>query len=175
MSFRLQHLALLIAAALTLPLSGCQRTHLASPLVVNHDPDDANAELEFWHALADRPLTTNDEAFHGLIIFSAGSDASKTYAERVTWLKEHGFLSTGFDRDADEAVSVGTVAQVLANMLHIKGGLTMHILGAHPRYATKELIYEKILPIRSEQQGLSGVEFVGALSRAEAYQERTKS
>ena len=55
-------------------MGGCQRTQLASTLVVNHSPDDANAEvLDYWHGLADRPLTTHDEAFHGLIIFNNAS------------------------------------------------------------------------------------------------------
>lgn len=160
--------ALLGAALLA---GGCQRTQLTSPLNTNHAADDANAELEFWHQLADRPLTTNDEAIHGLIIFANGSDPTPDYPARVAWMKEHGHLSQRFDEPGDMAVQFGIVAQMLASILKIEGGLTMRLLGNHPRYAAQELVYQRIMPYRTAQQGVTGIEFVGILSKAEAFQE----
>jgi hypothetical protein len=41
----------------------------------------------------------------------------------------------------------------------------MRVLGPVPRYATKELVYMEILPLRTENQVLTGSEFVDYLNR----------
>jgi hypothetical protein len=64
------------------------------------------------------------------------------------------------------------LAQILCRILDIKGGVTMRLIGAHPRYALRELTYMEIMPTNSSpQQGLSGIEFVGVINKAEAYSE----
>ena len=117
---------------------------------------------------------TNDEAFHALIIFAEEYDPGSDYADRVKWLKLRGYLSGGFDQNANGAVERGTVAQILAQILDIKGGLTMRLVGPHPRYATQELVFLGIMPPSSSQQGLPGIDFVGINAMAEKYlEERT--
>jgi len=152
-------------------LFSCQRSQVDSDLTVTYPADDVEAELDYWHGLADRPVTSNDEALHGLILFANGTDPNDTYDARVQWLQDKGYLARDFDRPADETAARGTIAQVLCHVLEIEGGMTMRLLGPHPRYATRELVYLDILPPSSQQQGLSGIQFVGVISRAEAYQE----
>ena len=48
--------------------------------------------MNFWHSLNDKKLISNDEAFHGALLFYCGEDHSKNYDERVWRLKEDGFL-----------------------------------------------------------------------------------
>ena len=151
--------------------AGCQRTQISDSMKLDHDPGDVDAQMQFWHDLADRPVTSNNEALHGLIISAEGSDPNQTYEQRVAWLTERGHLSESFRGAADEAVERGTVAQVLASMTGLKGGLTMRLLGPHPRYATRELVHHEIMRPGSPQQGLSGIEFIGIISRAEQLQE----
>ena len=43
----------------------------------------ADAQIDFWHELADEPVTTNDDAFHGLLLYVDGKDDSADYAGRV--------------------------------------------------------------------------------------------
>lgn len=154
----------------TVVLPGCQHTRVTDPLAVDGEaagPDAASTD--FWHGLAERPLVSNNEAMHGLILLANQTDSSESYEQRLEWLKEQGLLSGGFNQPADAAVQRGTVAQVVANIVDIKGGLTMRLIGAHPRYATRELVAMEILPASTPQQGLPGVEFVGIISRAETY------
>ncbi|MFW6060360.1 MAG: hypothetical protein ACODAQ_09265 [Phycisphaeraceae bacterium] len=160
-----------IMVALTLAAFGCQRTRMASPLPVDHDVADREADMAFWHGLADRPVVTNDEAFHALIAFAEGGDPSEGYADRLRYLKKNALLSERFDRPADEAVSRGTVARILAPLLGIEGGLTMRLIGPTPRVALRELVHRDIMPMSSEQQGLSGIQFVEIISKAEDYLE----
>ena len=150
---------------------GCARTTVTDGLPLDHEPGDISAEMSYWHDLADRPVTTNNEALHGLIVFAEGADPNKTYDERVMWLKERGHLSADFDGAADAAAERGRIAQVLAGMMDVKGGLTMRVLGPHPRYALRELVHLEIMKPGSAQQGLPGIEFVGIVSRAEQFLE----
>jgi len=163
-----RNFTVLLLAAIV--LGGCQRSVVEQPLNTSYAANDAQADAAFWIGMGDHPLVSNDEAFHGLIQFNNGSDPTARYVDRTKWLKDQGFLDEGFDRPANEAVEVGTVAQILARMLEIEGGLTMRLLGAHPRYATRELVYLRLLPNRTPQQGLMGVDFLGIIARAETYQ-----
>ena len=165
---KMKRLTILLAAAL---LAGCQHSQVATPLVTNHAPDDLNAEMDFWHKLADEPLTSNDEALHALTILANESDTAKTYAQRVQWMKDHGNLPSGWSGAPDDAVERGTVASILTKIMKIDGGLSMWILGNNPRYSTRELVYLRLMPPSTPQQGIAGIDFVGMISKAEAYME----
>ena len=117
-------------------LVGCQSAHVSEPLTRTLSGDDADAQLEFWHQLETRPVTCNDDAFHGLILYLDQSDPNTDYVSRVNALKSRGLLPKDFDRPADEAVWRGTLAVAISKALKIKGGLLMHLTPDNPRYAT---------------------------------------
>lgn len=152
--------------------TACQRSTVQNPLNTNYASDDVNESLNFWHDLADRNVVSNDEAFHALISFANQSDPNENYAQRLEWLKDRNMLSKSFNRPHDEAVSRGTVAEIVMHILNLKGGVTIQITGITPRYALKELVYYEIMPPSTEHQGLSGVEFIGIITRAEEFQEQ---
>jgi hypothetical protein len=159
-----------VVVAMVLVLCGCEAPKVAKPLTHSLPADPLSAQMEFWHGLENRPLTCNDEAFHGLLLFIDGSDDSKDYSERVHALKSRHLLGDSFDRPADEAVQRGTIAVALVKVLKIKGGLVMSVIGPLPRYATRELVYMDLYPPSSPQQTFSGSEFVGIIGKAEDYQ-----
>jgi len=144
---------------------------VVSPELAGNDP---NAQLEFWHSLTDDKVTSNDQAFHGLLLFFDGKDDAKDYAGRVAMLKERKMLPKGFDEPADRAVSRGNVAVAIVKFLKIRGGLTMMItdpvFGIIPRYAVRELMFMNLYPPGSAQQTFTGAEFVGIIGRVEDYQ-----
>ncbi len=170
--WRLIHLALPIcfAALLALTLTGCHATHVEKPLTQGLPDDPTSAQLEFWHGLEGRPVTCNDEAFHGLLLFADGKDESPGYPARVATLKLRKWLPAGFDRPADESVQRGTIAVALVQVLKIHGGWALSLLGPTPRYATRKLVYMDLFPPSSPEQAFSGSEFVGIIARAEDYQ-----
>ena len=116
-------------------------------------------QLEFWHTLADRPVTSNDEAFHGLILFIDGEDNNKDYAARVEQLSARQMLPSGFDEPGEEAVKRGTVAVAFTRVLGVTGGVSMQWFGPTPRYAARELQYMRLFPQGSPHQTFSGREF----------------
>src|SRR5438067_2623124 len=91
-------------------ITGCHTAKVAQPLTGKLSGNDPDSQLEFWHTLATRPVTSNDEAFHGLLLYADGQDAAKDYAARVSELKLRKMLPANFDRPADMDVERGTLA-----------------------------------------------------------------
>lgn len=164
-------IASMLAATITITaLLGCQSAPVAEPLTGKHGGNEAETQLEFWHQLATRPLTSNDDAFHGLILFMNGQDDTQDYAGRVRYLNERDMLPANFDRPANEAVRRGTMAVALVALLEIRGGLVLSTFGPTPRYATRELRYRNIFPPSSPNQTFSGPEFLSIIGQVEDFQ-----
>ena len=163
--------AVTIAAAAA--LGGCRSAQVAEPLTETLSGNDPESRLAFWHTLADRNVTSNDEAFHALLLLADGADETEDYADRVALLQSRRMLPQGFDRRADEAVRRGTLAVAIARILDIKGGLTMRLAGSTPRYATRELQYMLLFPAGSPHQTMAGSELLSVIGRAEDYRRQT--
>jgi hypothetical protein len=154
-----------------LALVGCQAARVQQPLTGSLAGNEPAAQMEFWHQLADRPVTCNDEAFHGLLLYLDDQDTAADYGARVNALKSRGLLPAGFDRPADEAVTRGNLAIAIAKLLGIKGGVMMHATrGYSQRYATRELMFMNLYPPSSPQQTFTGSEFLGIIGRVEDWQ-----
>ena len=151
-------------------LSGCQTGTVEQSLTNSLAGNDPDTQMEFWHSLAERPMTSNDEAFHGFLLFTDGTDSAADYGQRVELLRSRQLLPANFDRAADEAVLRGTMAVAIARHLDIKGGVTMRLFGPTPRYATRELQHKNLYPPCTPNQTFSGTEFLGIIGRIEDYQ-----
>jgi len=160
-------LAVVVMAAM---FAGCQSARVAGPLTANLAGNEPATQLEFWHTLATRPVTSNDEAFHGLLLYLDGQDPAGTYEQRVAALKARGLLPANFSEPADHAITRGTLAVAICRMTGIRGGLMMHLTGGAPRYAVRELQFVGLYPPSSPHQTFSGAEFVGIIGRVEDYQ-----
>jgi len=159
-----------VLVAAVLAIAGCQTARVADPLTRSMGGSDPDQQMDFLHTLADRPIASNDEAFHGLVLFMQGNDPAADYPARVAWLRARNMLPAGFAESADHAVERGTLAVALVRALSIKGGLTMSVLGPTQRYAVRELQYLDIYPASSPNQTFKGSEFLSILSKAEEYQ-----
>ena len=148
---------------------GCHTAKVAQPLTGKLAGNDPDSQLEFWHTLATRPVTSNDEAFHGLLLYADGQDAANDYAGRVKTLKSRKMLPTKFDRPADEAVERGPLAVAICRALAIKGGVMLRMTGTQ-RYAVRELQFLELYPPSGPHQTFSGSEYLGIIGRMEDYQ-----
>lgn len=159
------------SAILLLWLAGCQSARVADPLTREPGGSDPEQQLAFWHGLADRPVTSNDDAFHALLLFADGQDPATDYAGRVANLKGRRMLPAGFNRPSDEAIERGNFAVALSRALAVRGGIVMSLFGPSPRYATKELEHLGVFPPSSPNQTFSGAELLGVMSKAEEHQQ----
>jgi hypothetical protein len=151
---------------------GCQRA--IDPHNMGEDPNETattfDSRMDFWHTLATDRICSNDEAFHGLLLYIDQADKAKNFDERVKLMKYLGMLPDGFDGKAKEAVTRGTVAVAVVKVLEIKGGIILHVFPKSERYATRELVFEGVYPPSTQNQVFSGSEFVGIIGRIEDYQ-----
>jgi hypothetical protein len=162
-----QLMALMWVAA---TLGGCGSAQVAEPLTETTAGNDVESQMNFWHTLATRNITSNDEAFHALLLFFDGENPAEDYDERVELFKSRGWLPSGFNEPANQAVTRGTLARVLVEGLDIKGGLTMRIAGSMPRYALREMTYLRIFPSGSPNQTISGNQLLTVIGKSEDYQ-----
>jgi hypothetical protein len=149
---------------------GCAAPKMGKPLTRELAGNDPDAQVNFWHSLADEHVTTNDQAFHGLLLYADGKDDNADYAARVATLKARKWLPSGFKGTADTGVHRGDVAVAVMRILKDKGGLTIHVIGPVPRYAVRELMFLDVFPPSSTNQTFSGNEFVGIMGRVEDFQ-----
>lgn len=162
----MKHLPLLFAALL---LTGCATRIVEQPITNQHGGADADAQMEFWHALYESKVTSYDDAFHGLLLFIDSENVPADYPAKVEALQSRGLLPAGFDRPANEAAQRGDVAVVVINLLKPKRGLLATVLPHSPRYASRELQYVGLFPQGSPWQSLTGGQFVSIIGRLEDY------
>jgi hypothetical protein len=164
-----------VALLLRGQLLGCQASRVGEPVTARHGGADPDEQMEFWHTLADQPVTSNDDAFHGLLLYVDGQDPATTYADRVAAMKSRGMLPANFDEPSEQGVTRGTLSVAIAKALNLRGGLLMSLLGATPlgptpRYATREMVFLDLFPPSSPNQTFSGTEFLGIMGKLEDYQ-----
>jgi hypothetical protein len=151
------------ALAVLASLAGCERSRVEDSAVEKFPR--AQQEIDFLDALQSQIVVTNDDALHGLIALSDGTDLNKGYEARVELARRRKWIDAGWNRPADESAQVGWMAVAGCRIVGVQGGATMRLLGPTPRYATKELVFMDVLPLRTENQALSGREFVDFLNR----------
>lgn len=166
--------AAMLIAAIAMIAAGCQTKTVEQSLTATVGGSDPEMQMEFWHQLYDKDLTSNDDALHGMLLFLDGKDDAADYAARVQTLKDRGLLPASFDRPADEAITRGTVAIMLYHALDLKGGVMATLLPNSPRYTMRELQFVGIYPQSSPQQTFSGGQFVSLIGRLEDYQRQAQ-
>jgi hypothetical protein len=149
---------------------GCQSPRPGNPLPADLAGSGEDAQINYWHAMTEEPIATNDQAFHGLLLYADGTDESADYAARVATLKARKMLPKAFDQPGTAAVRRGTLAVALMRLLNQRGGVTTTLLGPTPRYAVRELMFLNVYPPSTPNQSFTGNEFVGIIGRVEDYQ-----
>ena len=155
------------ALALSLLAAGCQSARVETPVTATLGGNDPDQQIEFWHTLAEQPVTSNDDAFHGLLLYLDGTDPATDYTGRVAALRSKNLLHKGFAGEANDAVQRGTLAVAIVQALDINGGWAMRTFGPTPRYATRELQFLDLYPLSSPSQTFMGSEFVGIMGKFE--------
>jgi hypothetical protein len=167
MRIELASFVVLITAACV----GCAMPRTEAPVTQTVNVSDVRGRLTYQRTIADRPVCSNDDAFHLLIQYVNKTDPCETYQERVDWLRSRQMLPADFDRPADEASSRGNLAVAISRALRVRGGVMFSLLPTSGRYATRELVARGIYPPGSSpHQTYSGLELLGVLAKMEDVQ-----
>ncbi|NBX24917.1 MAG: hypothetical protein EBQ99_02520 [Planctomycetes bacterium] len=152
-------LLLLVVSA----IAGC-RPYVMSNSAVDQYPS-GDQEIEFLGAVERMPAVTNNDALHGFLLLQDGADACTSFESRVQEGQKRGWFRGSTPQKPNEAAKVGWMATAGCVVMGVDGGVSMRLFGPLPRYATRELVYMEILPLRTENQVLTGAEFVDFVNR----------
>ena len=148
-------------------LAGC-RPYVMDNSAVEQFPK-TEQELDFLSSVEKMPAVTNNDAFHAFLLLQDGKDTNDRFEGRRAEGVRRGWIRKGEAANPNEAAKVGWMAVAGCRVMSVQGGLTMRLfdplVGPLPRYATRELVYMEILPLRTENQILTGSEFVDYLNR----------
>lgn len=148
-------------------LAGC-RPYVMDNSAVEQFPK-AEQELDFLASVERMPAVTNNDALHAFLLLQDGKDPSDRFEGRRAEGLRRGWIRKGDAKSANEAAKVGWMAVAGCRVMDVKGGLTLRLfdplVGPLPRYATRELVYMEVLPLRTENQILTGAEFVDYMNR----------
>jgi hypothetical protein len=150
--------------------AGCQASRGGKPVAKELSGSDPDVVISFWHSLAEEPVASNDQAFRALLLYMNDKDDSADYNARVQSLRNRRMLPKNFNEPAEAAVKRGTLAVAIMRLIGDRGGITTHVFGPTPRYATRELMFLNIYPPSTGNQAFSGNELVGIIGRVEDYQ-----
>lgn len=153
----------LVCLAVSLLAVGC-RPYVMSDSAVDRFPR-GDEEIDFLAAVERMNAVTNNDALHAFFLLQDGDDAHADYMARRAEAQRRGWMPGDASPRPNEAAKVGWMAMAGCEVMQVKGGLTMHVLGNSPRYATRELVFMEILPLRTENQILTGTEFVDYINR----------
>lgn len=127
--------------------------------------------LDFWDALEKQSVTTNDDALHGLILLTNTDQELGTWDERVRFARTQGWIAEDAEPPPpQESAQMGFIAVCVCDVLNVRGGLSMQLLGPTPRYCTRELVHMGLLPGITEHEALTGAEFTALLASVEQRQ-----
>jgi len=162
---------LTLAAAMALgAIGGCARTVIENPLNTNYPAGDLDGDLNYWHTLPARSAVCNDEGLHGIFLLADGEDTLGSYEARVMEAKKRGYLPEDWAEAANLSMRRGTLARSVCVICKIEGGVMMQIFGPRARFAIRELVYMQIMGDPStEAQSITGLEFLGVISKAQDY------
>ncbi|MCP3903040.1 MAG: hypothetical protein GY715_05325 [Planctomycetes bacterium] len=144
-----------------------------------HDDSAADAlgalddELDFWDEVATRHSVTNNDALHGLLLLAGVSEENETenddisFSRRLRLARERGWIAEDRELPPNETATVGLMAMAVCEILEIPGGLSARVFGPSPRSCTRELIHRRMIPPRTDNQALSGLEFIDLVGRSE--------
>ncbi len=150
-------------------LPGC---HTTNPHATTQPamPRDGNAELILY--ISDQPYVTAEPAYRAVSVLAHGAAFDGDFEELAAALREAGLIGGGWRYAPDQCLDRAAIGFMICRACEIRTGLNW-LLTSLGRYAWRELQYKAIAGPGSEFGLLSGGEFVGLLSRAEDYLQRT--
>jgi hypothetical protein len=148
-------------------LGGCQAPHAPSD---TPPPRSGSAQL-ILH-IVNQPFVTAEPAYRAIHALSQGEAFQGEFSELTDKLRAGGLIGKDWNYAADQCLDRAAVAFMVCRACKIQSGVNWMLTGLG-RYAWRELQFKGIAEGGNETALMSGGEFVGVLSRAGEYLQRT--
>lgn len=128
--------------------------------------DDSAAYIDQLYA---KPNVSQDEAFAGVMMLLDGDAPAQDFATRVHALADRGLVGPGWTFDPERPLTNGEAAYMIYQAGEFEGGVTLMLTGPSQRYCLREMQYQGLMNDGAFYSEITGMEFAGLLTRAEAY------
>lgn len=133
------------------------------------------ADTSYYRTLADRRITTWEDACRVMTIFLGKEKEYPDFEQQFEFLQTQGIIPKQAKPDAERVLRKGALALMVVRSLGIKGGvmmrLTQPLFGASGRYALKECVYLKLMESENEWDVVEGKELLSVLARMPKFKE----
>jgi len=129
----------------------------------------AEDSAAFLDRMSSQKEVCENDAVRGFLLLLDGKDTTRSFEERVKKLIDKDVTYKGWEYDADRPITRGRLAYMMYQACKIPGGVVLNIAGPSQRYCLRELQYRRLMTRGSESMAVTGLEYVGVLSRADIY------
>jgi len=160
-------LAICIAAAI-IAGAGCAGPAgtIASPQAELPANESAAAFLDRVSSI---PQVSENDAMRGILLLVDGQDKAETFQDKIGLLQQKAIVPSGWDFDADRAITRGKLAYMIYKACQLSGGVTLTLFGPSQWYCLKELQYQGFVSPGPVLGPVTGMEYVAVISRADSY------
>ncbi len=169
MTARIRNLTIIGLASLCLMLSaGCASSEMQMQSGQQTLPAGENS-AEFLDRVSVQLTVSQNDALRGVLFLLDGKDEADNFAQRVENLTGRDITAGSWAFAADTPITRGKLAYMIFQACKMSGGVTLALIGPTQRYCLRELQYQGFLTTGVMHTNVSGMEFVAAITRADAY------
>jgi hypothetical protein len=142
---------------------------IASPEAALTADEDSAAYLD---RLSAQETVSQNDALRGILLLLDGEDKAATFAQRVETLRRRRIVPGNWNFHPDKPITRGKVAYMIYQGCKMSGGAILTLCGPSQRYCLRELQYQGFITQEMSWYGeVTGMEFVGVVTRADAFLE----
>mgnify|MGYP006309594923 CR=1 FL=1 len=162
--------AILSAAILLIAVAGCETPMggiegKGSPVVLPQEEDSA----AYLDRLSSQVSVSENDAMRGIFLLLDGKDESTSFEQRRQKLLERGIVSSRWTYQKDRPITRGKFAYMIYQAMKLPGGIILTLGGPNQRYCLRELSFRQFMAQGFILAPVTGMEYVGVLTRAHTY------
>ncbi len=136
-----------------------------SPTALPADEDSAG----YLDRLSSQDTVSENDAMRGILLLLDEKDDAKSFEERTQLLLERGIVSGSWSFQKDRPLTRGKFAYMIFQAIKLPGGIILTVSGPSQRYCLRELEYRQFMSQGFILAPVTGLEYVGVLTRADTY------
>lgn len=132
---------------------------------------EQESSADFLDRASEIPVMDMDNALRGMLLLVTGKDDHNDFQARVSDLASEGIVAPDWQLAANQPLTKGRLAYMVYRACGVKEkGLMLALMGPSLRYCLRELQYRGMMAEGDASMPVTGMEFVGVITRADVYQ-----
>mgnify|MGYP005653342941 CR=1 FL=1 len=172
MQARRLHIAVWVIGALAVALAGgCAQPGELRITGAEMDLPKGEGSPGFFDRISSQKTVSENDAMRGMLFLLDGEDKAANFKQRVQTLTERGIVGASWHHQADRPVTRGKLAFMVYQACKVRGGVILTVFGPTRYYCLRELQYQGMMGKGAMWSKVTGMEYQGAMLRADEYLE----